>query len=166
MYFAEVAFRGDTHRLARLLVDDLEQIEKWSEAELGAMLTHQLAAALESELVGTNKTQEAEADSSPIRFTFRDAIFGQAASVDSLRRIKEYAKAHLVRKDPCFPAEISRVLYYGSVMAAYRLHGERITSLTDARFRTGVDWVLRQAWIDPRLREWFRSSLEFLTEPE
>jgi hypothetical protein len=166
MYFAEVAFRGDTHRLARLLVDDLEQVEKWSEVELGAMLIHQLTAALEPELVGTNKTQEAEAASSPTRLTFGDAIFGQAASTDSLRRIKEYSKAHLVRKDPCFPVEISRVLYYGSVLAAYRLHGERITSLTDAKFRTGVDWVLRQAWIDPQLREWFRSSLEFLAEPE
>jgi hypothetical protein len=166
MYFAEVAFRGDTHRLARLLVDDLEQVEKWSEVELGAMLIHQLAAAVEPELVGSNKTQDAQAVSSPTRFTFREAIFGQGASMDSLRRIKEYAKAHLVRKDPCFPVEISRVLYYGSVMAAYRLHGERITSLTDAKFRNGMDWVLRQAWIDPQLSEWFRASLELLGEPE
>ena len=134
LFFAEVAFRGDTHRLARLLVDDLEEREAWSDGELGSMLAHQLNATIDPELDrcdhrradALNKTMESER-------TFRQVLFGGTGSVLLLRRIKEYAKAHLVRRDPCYPVEISQVLYYGSVLAARQLHGERITSTLRCR---------------------------------
>jgi hypothetical protein len=58
------------------------------------------------------------------------------------------------------------VLFYISVLAARRRHGERITSLTDSQCRTGVDWALKQDWIDPQLRDWFRSSRETLRDPD
>jgi hypothetical protein len=165
LFFAEVAFRGDTHRLARLLVNDLEAREKWSDGELGSMLAHQLGAPLDPELARCALWRsDAATGKRGTPETFRDVLFGGQGSVDALRRVKEYAKAHLGREDSIYPVEMSRVLYYGSVMAARRVHGERITSLSDAELRRGVGWVLRQAWVDSQLREWFRASLEFLAE--
>jgi hypothetical protein len=156
-----VAVRGDTHRLARLLLEGLEQRDNWFQNELGVMLTHQLGAPLELELAG--KAVEAppgklalEPGSSPL--TFRDVLFSPATSLAWLVRVKEYAKARLLRRDPCFPPELARVLYYGSLLAARARYGERITSLTDAECRIGVDWVIRQDWVEAEVREWFRSA--------
>jgi hypothetical protein len=167
LLFAEVAFRGDTHRLARLLVDDLAEREEWSDVELGSMLAHQLNAPLDAELAMCDRRRpDPITGTIDIARTFSQVLFGEAGSVDLLRRIKEYAKSHLVRKDPCYPVEISRVLYYGSVLAARRLYGERITSLSHTKCRSGVDWVLSREWIEPTVRAWFRASLAYVTDPE
>jgi hypothetical protein len=166
LFFADVAFRGDTHRLARLLVDDLETTEKWSKEELGTMLTHQLGTSLDPELSSAdwNLTDGGAGRNQGLtRRTFGEVLFGEGTSVRALRLIKEYAKAHLVHKDP-FPAEISRVLYYGSVVAARRRCGERISSLSDAKCRIGVDWVLKQEWIAPEILDWFRASRDALSD--
>jgi len=165
--FADAALRGDTHRLARLLVEDLEERDNWFRNELGSMLTHQLGAPVESELFGQEgnapgSTAESVNDAS--RLTFRDVLFTQATSVAWLLRVKEYAKARLVRKDPCFPAELARVLYYGSVLAARQLFGERITSLTNAECRIGTDWVIRQDWVGAEVRDWFLAAQARLTD--
>ncbi len=164
---AEVAFRGDTDRLARLLVDDFEESGNWFPSELGAIRMHQLGAPLEPELVvpdqNRSESTSAASQNSPQR-TFRDVLFSEAASVEALRRIKDYAKAHL--KDSCFPAEVARVLFYACVLAARRGRGERITSLTDSQCLAGVDWVLNRDWIDPQLLDWFRSSREFLRDAD
>jgi hypothetical protein len=159
--FADAAIRGDTHRLARLLVEDLEERDNWFRNELGAMLTHQLGAPVESELFGQEGAavrSHVESVAGGSRLTFRDVLFTQATSVAWLVRVKEYAKARLERKDPCFPAELARVLYYGSVLAARQRFGEEITSLTDAEFRIGVEWVIQQDWIEDEVRDWFRSA--------
>ena len=165
--FGDTAFRGDTHRLARLLVEDLEERDNWFQSELGAMLTHQLGAPLESELAG-QAAPAIEARTTPdgiaSQLTFRDVLFGQATSVAWLRRVKEYAKARLVRDASCFPAELARVLYYGSVLAARARYGERITSLTDAECRIGMDWVIKQDWVEAEVRDWFRSARVCLTD--
>jgi hypothetical protein len=168
LFFADVAFRGDTHRLARLLVDNLETTEKWSKQELGAMLTHQLGASLDPELPAADRHLSdggASVDHGLTRRTFGEVIFGECTSVRAMRLVKEYAKAHLVFKDP-FPAEISRVLYYGSVLAARRRCGERISSLSDAKCRIGVDWVLKQEWIAAGILDWFRASREALSDKD
>ena len=157
--FADVVLRGDTHRLARLLVEDLEERDNWFRNELGAMLAHQLGAPVESELCGQSGDGpgiDSVADAS--RLTFRDVLFSQATSVAWLLRVKEYAKARLVRKDACFPAELARVLYFGSVLAAWQRFGERITSLTDAECRIGADWVIQQDWVEQEVRDWFRAA--------
>jgi hypothetical protein len=167
LFFAEVAFRGDTHRLARLLVDESAEREEWSEGELSSILAHQLDATIGPELdrydQGSANAPIGSRDSGP---TFRQLLFGNTGSVEALLRVKEYAKARMVQRDPCYPVEILQLLYYGSVMAARRFHDQRITSLSDVQFRKGVDWVLRQEWIEPSLRAWFRAAAECLTDAE
>jgi hypothetical protein len=125
------------------------------------MLAHQLSAPLELELSGQDgnaprSTVGSVTDAS--RLTFRDVLFSQATSVAWLLLVKEYAKARLVRKDPSFPAELARVIYFGSVLAARQRFGERITSLTDAECRIGADWVIEQEWVEGHVRDWFRAA--------
>lgn len=163
LYCMEVAFQGDTEGWAQLLKDESDTQENWSEAELGAMLDHQLAAALEPELWVAEATPMVTPATNPAACTFRDAIFGQIASLESLRRINDYAWEQMSRAEAILPEEIARVLYYGSAMAARRFSGECGCLLSQARLKAGVNWVLAQEWIDPAIRDWFHASFECLS---
>lgn len=155
--FSGATYLGDTHRLARLLVPDLEEREVWSVSEMGAMLKHQLAVPLELELK-TNEMSGADAASIPSGMTFREALFGDGATLTVLRHIKDYAKWHLLRKDRILPPELVRVIYYGSVANARRRFGDRITSLADSDCRTGIEWVSKQEWVESEVRQWFQEE--------
>jgi hypothetical protein len=56
------------------------------------------------------------------------------------------------RRDNAMPVEVAQVLYDLAGSLALCRCGSRIIGLSDERFRKNVDWVLKQPWIDTRLR--------------
>jgi hypothetical protein len=99
-----------------------------------------------------------------------------------LRRIKSFAKRvhaaakhgregigsnELGRHETSMPVDIARVLYNLAGALALTRCGARIVGLGDDQFRKNLTWVLKQPWLDARLRPTFQAALSRLrpTDP-
>ena len=131
------------HLLKQLVQQDKPRPE-WNPQELGEILRHQLAAPLELELapgaIPDAKTQRG------IK-TFADLFMCPAPSLEVLKAVKDFAKSHIDQADAPVPREVASVLYYACIILARRHHATRITTLSDAGLRKGVQWLLHQDWL-------------------
>ena len=153
-------------RLAEMMTLDPTPPRLWSPEELGIILRHQLAVPLEFDLGDLSKDSATIAGPRPmLSTTFNDLLHHRKPLLSMLQRVKRFAKA--CKSDPKgpLPEEVATVLYYAAVVAALLHCRQRITTLTDAALRQGVEWVLAQPWVDDLTRSLFRDALSRLSEP-
>lgn len=148
--------QSDPRMLARMLDLQADRQGPWEPGELGQILQHQLAAAVESDLLGADqgwaeKLRRQCAVEPPIR-TFKDLLHHPAPPVELLRLTKQYAKASRGHSDSPLPDEVASVLYVLSIAVALAKCGRRITRLSDDGLRLSLDWALEQSWVDPSTR--------------
>ena len=116
------------------LFDLTEPTADWAEADLAAMLRHQLAQPLE-----------------PDGPAMRDLLEAPTPSVESLQSLKRLAKIRRAQRDAAVPQDLWRVIYFASIAAALR-SGSRISDLTPGELRQGFQWTLARPWLDASIR--------------
>lgn len=142
---AERLKRTSPQQLARLFTLKTESAGEWRQAELGAILRHQLASPMAPELCPSSQAHGKA-------LTYADLLWHPSPPVHLLRLLKEFAKSHCGHPLSAIPTEVMTVLYYASIVAA-RLHaGVRISQLTDSELRRGIEWIVDQPWIDDATR--------------
>jgi hypothetical protein len=140
----ESRVRAHPASLVKMLeIDDSTQRE-WRDAEVGAMLCHQLAAPLATELKLAPARREEL--SKALIVTFADLI--SAASPPPLwllEETKQFAKANLSQTEGPLK-QVATLLYYVAIAGALVRHGQRITDLNDDQLKQGLDWAQAQPW--------------------
>jgi len=75
---------------------------------------------------------------------------------------KEAAARGPTRRESSMPVEVAQVLYNLAGALALTRCGTRIIGLGDDRYRKNVSWVLKQSWLDTKLRPVFVAALKEL----
>jgi hypothetical protein len=132
--------------------------------ELEAMWRHQLKAPLLFDLNAyapntESITQMTHADERTLE-TFGDLLADSHPPADLLRLVKEFAKSESSGDEPALPKVIGSALYYAAIVAARVRCGQRISGLSDAELRRGLEWAGQQTWLDSRTRGFFASALQ------
>jgi hypothetical protein len=97
--------------------------------------------------------------------TFREVLKHPSPPLGLLRLIKYFAKAQLRQSDGPIPSEVAKALYFCSIAAAQRRHGQSITKLDAGELRVELDRCLAQPWLDSTVRELLRSLASELESP-
>ncbi|MCY2950638.1 MAG: hypothetical protein NTU53_01515 [Planctomycetota bacterium] len=82
--------------------------------------------------------------------------------IDLLRRTKDFAKLNYADPHSPLAPEICLLLYYGCIAAALLRLNQLITHLPDDDLRNGLNWTLRQPWLDQETRTLFHDALAHL----
>lgn len=130
--------------------------ESWSNDDLAAIWRHQLTAAVDSDLLGTDEQElgriRAESESKGLLIeSFRDLLLHPRPPVELLTMTKRFAKRMREARHGGPPKEIAIMLYYAAAAAALA-SGVRITSLADSELLKGFKWAVRNEWIDEPTR--------------
>ena len=153
--------------LSRML--DLEATSHsgaWSPADFPAILDHQLAASLESELAGMDfglslKLEAWRRQSDHRLESFADLLTHPRPPLELLETVKQFAKRHRSSQDATLPPEIATALYFACIAIGLTRLGRRITRIDDDALRGGVRWALDQQWIGEPVR-WVLHEAEAL----
>jgi hypothetical protein len=153
--------------LARMMQLDAHSAETWSADDLAAILRHQLAAPLAGDLArlqpdGADQARPLLAAAGGQVVSFADLLAHPAPPVELLEMAKRFCKARLNAGDEPAPGEVFTLLYYAVITVALVRCGQRLSQLDDAKLQRGLDWGLRQAWVDASLRSLLRQGLDFL----
>jgi hypothetical protein len=147
---------SDPRMLARMLDLQSNREGLWEPGELGQILEHQLAASVESDLLGADQglaeQLRLKCTVEPPIETFKDLLHHPAPPIELLERTKQYAKASRGHSESPLPDEVASVLYLLSIVVALAKCGRRITKLSDDRLRLSLDWALGQSWLDASTR--------------
>ena len=156
--------RGEPSRLSRLFVT--AQQPSWGAGELADILRHQLGVALIAELEGYQAQHSiaelSNSNEGKLR-TYGDLFVHPNPPLELLRLTKEFVKNSDKQTAGGIPPEVATVLYYGAIAIALLRHGQRITELTSDAIRKGIEWVLRQRWLDTATRRPFEEALARLS---
>jgi hypothetical protein len=156
--------------LSRLIAFDSDGRAVWPAEDLQKSLTHQLALSPFSEMAWQIAPEAAhsldyeEADEEPIR-TFADLLHHRRPPLGLLRLAKDFAKQHHDNSRSPIPPDVSLLMYYGSIVAAMIRWNQRITRLSDDDLRAGLNWVIRQPWVEGQLLSLFQEGLRFMRSP-
>jgi hypothetical protein len=151
--------------LAELMDVGTESRRVWRPEELGAILRHQMSAAVLFDIsslkpsVAPKLKALSEAEGLLVR-SFNDLLQHPNPPIELLQLTKEFAKANRDHPESPLPQEIASVLYFGSIAAALVRCGERITRLDDAPLRKGMQWVIDQPWVDTAMRSLAEAGLK------
>jgi hypothetical protein len=156
----------DPRSLARFLDVDDGPRRLWSQEELGAILRHQLASAVQLDLETLGGSFASRMHALPVaqqpgRITYRELFQFASPGLELLNLVKQFAKASRVRGEGVLPAEIATVLYLTSIVVARLRWGRRITEQSDESLLYGIQWVIDQPWADEQTRALFREALVF-----
>lgn len=164
----DLTIRSDPERLARVFAAALEDQVTYSQEELGAIMRHQLAAAVEFDLGGLDpggqrllQAAGACGQRGGIR-TFRELLFHEHPPIQLLQLTKDFAKNHLHHPDSPLPPEIALALYYASIVVALVRLNRSLTWLTPADLVRGLRRMLSQHWLDNDLRRLYQAGLDRL----
>lgn len=155
--------------ILRALMDPSEpEAVPWSSQDLCAILEHQLATPLVSEL---DHLAEASRLSSDLVLpvleacgcqTFRDVIQNPCQSADAIRLIKNLAKASLTH-DGDLPRDVARVLYVLAILRGRQAGVSDVTSLDNASLEREARRCLTFGWLPEEIRRVLRVNLGGLT---
>ena len=142
--------------LRRVIAFDEADRAIWPVEEIRRVFRMQLGARLHLELERCGVCDRdmvlalADQASPPIR-SVADLLYHPHPPVDLLWAVKDFAKGR--KEDPGaeIAPEVALTLYYGSIAAALTRCGERITSLNDDELMAGMNWVIKQTWLDDRM---------------
>ena len=154
--------------LSRLLACDSGEASSWNDADLHAMLCHQLSAEIEFDLTHFGgvageplASSVAEGQEQGLG-TFGDLLTASDPSVESLEMIRRFAKRFRTGPSEGLPEEIATVLYYAAIAAARVRLGVSISKLPDAAIKDGLRWGCQLPWLTESLRQLFSEALEGL----
>jgi len=158
-------YRTDSKHLAELIGLRNEGARLWSAEELGAMLRHQWNSLLDFDLGDVTPDAKATLVASRVNTsepsqTFADLFRQPHPPVSLLKLAKEFGKRHRTDPESPLPREISTLLYYLSIVVALARCNERITELTDADLRKGIEWAIAQPWMDDATRALLQEGMK------
>jgi hypothetical protein len=162
---SEAVFKSRAKKLASLLAAGEEGHYLWRPEELAAIFRHQMAAPIMVDL-GTFDASSAErlqregAQRGLLLKSFSDLFLHPTPPLELLTLIKDFAKANRDHPGSALPPEIAAALYYVSLAAALVRLDRRISSLSDADLRRGLQLTLQQGWLDLPTRELLARALE------
>jgi hypothetical protein len=147
------------HQLSRLLTPEIPS--HWSDADLAAMLAHQLSAPLAETLLAANlldpsAARQLTADIGP---QIRHALTHPHPPRELLHALKLLGKSPPDPADPAL-AQISRLLYFAAIAAARVRLQVSLSALPDSDLRAATLWALSLPWLSPDLRPLFQASLD------
>ena len=147
------------------LEDNAERV--WRPEELAAIFRHQMSTSVQYDLrhlpLGKAGRLKALAEAEGLLLkSFSDLLQHPHPPVDLLNMTKEFAKACQASPDSPLPREIATAVYYATIVVARLRCGVRISRLTDADLRKGVEWAVAQPWLDDPTRALFQEALEML----
>lgn len=154
--------------LSRLLACDSGTASSWDDADLHAMLCHQLNADVEFDLTHFGGVARETLASSIAAGreqglgTFGDLLMAPNPSLESLEMIRRFAKRFRTGPSGGLPEEIATVLYYAAIAAARARLGVSISKLTDAAMEDGLRWGCQLPWLTESLKQLFLEALEGL----
>lgn len=151
--------------MANLIELNPEPGALWNVEELGAILKHQLAAAIVPELSKVNRQLN---DKSPPAIRNSEQTFGQALTdqktpIELLKLIKDFGKIHWHSEKSGIPKEVAMVLYYAAIAHAMNHRHDSITKLSTESLRSGMQWVLDQDWVDEGIKESIRKAMKVIS---
>jgi hypothetical protein len=159
--------RQPNERVADLMAAGSHPAVAWPDAELGAILRHQLDTPIEAEVGGRSETVVGEllaalhsAGGSP---TLVDVLAHLDPPLALLEMLKEFAKSLLEHPESALPKEVAGILYWTAIAAAMARKGAKISRLPDVGIRAGLAWSLSRSWLDSRLRPVLEAAVEGLT---
>jgi hypothetical protein len=123
--------------LADLLSDSPGPDRLWNAPDYPAVWRHQLRSPVFPET------------STPGQLTFAALFTTSTPCLNTLRRVKDFAKLQCGAPENALPHEIASGLYYCTIAAAYVRLGTLISEQTEAELLQGWEWTARQSWIDP-----------------
>jgi hypothetical protein len=135
---------GPEPRGLESLLDLAEPVADWSDADVAAMLRHQLAQPLE-----------------PGAATIGELLGQPDPSIESLQSVKRHAKVRRSQKEAGVPQELWRVIYFASIAAAIR-SGHSISDLSPAEVVQGFNWTLARLWVDESIRGLVNTALRLI----
>lgn len=153
--------------LSRLIAFDSDGRAVWPAEDLQKSLKYQLALSPYSEMARQDAPELAHSidyektDEELIR-TFSDLLHHPRPPLRLLRLTKDFAKQHHDNSQSPIPPDVSLLMYYGSIVAAMIRWNQRITRLSDDDLRAGLNWVIRQPWVEGRLLTLFQDGLRFM----
>jgi hypothetical protein len=129
---------------------------EWAEAELAAMLRHQLAAPLYLSLgvlsgEVAHQLRQTRPPLDPL-LTLGQLLHHAHPAVLLLAMVKRFAK--ICRSDPDnpLPVEIVMLLYYASIGVAMMRTNGHISDLPPQELRRGLRWISGRSWVDEQTR--------------
>ena len=154
-------------RVAGLMDVGSARVPDWTDAELEAVLRHQLNTPIETELVALGAAAAARFKAmyvaSSDQTTSMSSIFASPdPPLPVLEMIKEFAKSLLEHPDSALPREVAGLLYWSAIAAALVCKNTRITRLKDDKLLAGLSWALERPWIEPRLRQILQRAMDVL----
>ncbi|MBI4661272.1 MAG: hypothetical protein HY735_20815 [Verrucomicrobia bacterium] len=140
-------------RFARLVRVTDQNDDPWQPEELGAIWRHQLSAPVRFDFPeeGGRSVSPMDPNQGATRepeLKLADLLHDARAPIELLKRAKEFAKGKRQQASKGYPKDIARVLYFASIVAALVRHRKRITRLTDSDILQGIEWALKQPWLD------------------
>jgi len=159
-------FHTQPARLAEMLEAHWDDAQNWAADELSAILRHQMTAPLSVDLANHRYWLCYAGDPGAAPQTFEELFRERRPPLELLRGVKDFAKGHLRERGGKLPREIARVLYYGSVLVARLVWGERITRRSDVQVQEGLVWAVAQPWLEPWLQDLFRRGQTFFRRLE
>lgn len=158
----QAVFKSRAEQLSRIMNLDETTDDAWAEADLPAMLRHQMSAPLDFDLSSMELSQSEEttrektlsaAAASRIR-SFQDLFEHPAPPLALLNWAKDFFKQQAgasARRRP--EQEVAYLLYLLSILIPRVRLGTRITTLTDADLLKGMKWAASRKWLDPKTKE-------------
>jgi hypothetical protein len=161
---ADPIARGDPQTLADLMKLSDQPHAHWPPADLAAIMAHQLRASLVFDLSRCagdqrERIRQAILEDGENLITFGDLLSHPKPPADLLRLAKDFAKSQYQHPDQPLPPHVATLLYYACIAAARLRLSTRITDLDDAQFVPGLQWAVKQTWIDAPLRELLNGCL-------
>jgi len=164
-------FDTDRRQLSALLGVSADGGERlWNDDELGAILQHQLAASIQSDLTRLDRKPTGNVQSVavspglPVK-SFGDLLSHPNPPIELLKAAKDFAKFCRLSPHGAIPREIAAVLYFASLAAALVRCRCRITSLSDKTSAEGFRWVQTRPWVDAATRALTEEALHLLDAP-
>jgi len=149
--------------LAALSSFDAADDAAWSDADLRALLRHQLATPIQVDLRGLCALERertvAVLDTGGVLLKSFGNLFAHPhPPVAMLRLIKDYAKVAGTGPHARLPGAVATVLYFLAISAALVKCQTRITRLSDEALRKGLEWCLSQPWVDDESRKLWQEA--------
>jgi len=160
-------FKSRAKALAALMESGEERSTLWQADELASIFRHQMNSPMLVDLGGFDPRTAhrleslGEAKGLVLR-SFADLFHHPAPPLELLELVKDFAKANVDHPESGLPSDIASALYYASIAAALVRLKSRISKLTDADLRRGLDWALTQPWLDQKTKGLVSEALQEL----
>jgi len=150
--------------LEQLMNLDISADLRWEQADLTAMLRHQLDAPL-----GRGVASLIEADTARIA-VLRTSVVPPIASLRGLLEhptppeplltiVKDFAKQCREHPDRGLPGAIATAIYFAVIARAWVCYGTTISSLDQGLLLDGLRWLDAQDWADATVRQIAKSAI-------